>query len=78
MSAVDGLVDSAGSAAYPTLAHDITKGPVCTRVDLVYCHEVVEHIEELYLDNLLPLAQMLKPVFRMLTIDVVTMYDRPR
>ena len=51
--AVDGLVDSAGSAAYPTLAHDNTRGPVCTRVDLVYCHEVVEHIEEQYLDHLL-------------------------
>ena len=31
--------------------HDLTKGPVVARVDLVHCQEVVEHIEERYLDN---------------------------
>src|SRR6476469_8966838 len=37
---------------YPALQHDLTKGPVFTRVDLVRCQEVVEHIEERYLGNL--------------------------
>ena len=37
----------------PALKHDLTTGPVVTRVDLVHCHEVVEHIEEAFLDNLL-------------------------
>ncbi len=35
------------------MVHDLTKGPVVTSVDLVHCQEVVEHIEEKYLDNLL-------------------------
>ncbi len=33
--------------------HDLTKGAIHTKVDLVHCHEVVEHIEEQFLENLL-------------------------
>jgi SAM-dependent methyltransferase len=51
--AVDGLAENARAALYPTICHDLTKGPVVANVDLVHCHEVVEHIEERYLDNLL-------------------------
>ena len=51
--AVDGLADNVEHAVYPTILHDLTKGPVVTRVDLVHCQEVVEHIEERYLDNVL-------------------------
>lgn len=51
--AVEGLYESVISSIYPSLQHDITQGPVVTKVDLVHCHEVVEHIEETYLDNLL-------------------------
>jgi SAM-dependent methyltransferase len=51
--AVDGLKSNIQAAIFPTILHDLTKGPVETRVDLVHCQEVVEHIEERYLDNLL-------------------------
>jgi SAM-dependent methyltransferase len=51
--AVDGLSDNVRNRLYPTVMLDITRGPVCCRVDLVHCQEVVEHIEELYLENLL-------------------------
>lgn len=51
--AVDGLTENVSSASYPTLMHDLTKAPVITKVDLVHCQEVVEHIEEQFLDNLI-------------------------
>jgi hypothetical protein len=51
--AVDGLRDNIEHAVFPTLLHDLTQGPVTARVDLVHCQEVVEHIEERYLDHLL-------------------------
>lgn len=51
--AVDGLEYNIDKAIFPTVLHDLTKGPVKTRVDLVHCQEVVEHIEEEFLDNLL-------------------------
>ena len=51
--AVDGLEENALSSLYPTVMHDLADGPVVTRVDLVHCQEVVEHIEERYLDHLL-------------------------
>jgi hypothetical protein len=51
--AVDGLEENAQRSIYPTLVHDLTKGPIVTRVDLVHCQEVVEHVEETFLGNLL-------------------------
>jgi len=51
--AVEGLRQSVMNSVYPSILHDITKGPVVTKVDLVHCHEVVEHIEEQHLENLL-------------------------
>lgn len=51
--AVDGLKQNAVQALYPTFLQDLTKGPVVTRVGLVHCHEMVEHIEEKYVDNLI-------------------------
>lgn len=51
--AVDGLPQNIQMALFPTICHDLTNGPVRTKVDLVHCQEVVEHIEEKYLDNLL-------------------------
>jgi hypothetical protein len=51
--AVDGLAYNVVTAVYPTLLHDLTKGPVRTRVHLVHCQEVVEHIEERYVEHLL-------------------------
>ena len=51
--AVDGLSDNVKTALYPTVCHDLTKGPLVTSVDLVHCQEVVEHIDERFLENLL-------------------------
>ena len=51
--AVDGLESNVRTAIYPTIRHDLTLSPILTKVDLVHCHEVVEHIEEAFLDNLL-------------------------
>jgi SAM-dependent methyltransferase len=51
--AVEGLPDNVSRSHYPCIEHDITQTPVNCRVDLVHCQEVVEHIEERYLDNLL-------------------------
>jgi SAM-dependent methyltransferase len=50
--AVDGLAENVRTAVYPTIAHDLTRGPISTRVDLVHCQEVVEHIEEQFLPHL--------------------------
>ena len=51
--AVDGLQENIDNSIYPAMICDLSKGRVNTRVDLVHCHEVVEHIEEQYVDNLL-------------------------
>lgn len=41
------------AAYYPMVQHDITAGPFVCPVDLVCCHEVVEHIEERHIGNLM-------------------------
>lgn len=51
--AVDGLESNCQRAVYPTVQCDLTKFPVLCSVDLVHCQEVVEHIEEQHLDNVL-------------------------
>lgn len=51
--AVDGMLENVTNSVYPSLLVDLTKDKITTKVDLVYCVEVVEHIEEQYLDNLL-------------------------
>ena len=51
--AVDGFRDNVAVSLYPAIQHDLTERAVFTRVDLVHCQEVVEHIEEKYLCNLL-------------------------
>jgi hypothetical protein len=51
--AVDGMRHNVSNSVHPTLLWDLTSAPIYCRVDLVHCHEVVEHIEEKYLDNVL-------------------------
>jgi hypothetical protein len=51
--AVDGLEENCLSAVYPTLHLDLTCHKAVTKVDLVHCQEVVEHIREEFLENLL-------------------------
>lgn len=50
--AVEGLAVSVEKSLYPSILMDLTQGPVRTNVDLVHCQEVVEHIDELYIQNL--------------------------
>ncbi|OBU03855.1 class I SAM-dependent methyltransferase [Morganella psychrotolerans] len=51
--AVEGLVSNVDNSLYPALKVDLTHSSVHCRVDLVHCQEVVEHIDEMYLDHLL-------------------------
>lgn len=51
--AVDGLAANVRNSLYPSVMVDLTKDRVTTAVDLVHCQEVVEHIEEKYIDNLM-------------------------
>jgi SAM-dependent methyltransferase len=52
-TAIEGLEYNVSNAVYPSILHDLTTGPFIRSVDLVNCIEVVEHIEEKYIDNLL-------------------------
>jgi SAM-dependent methyltransferase len=49
----DGLAANVDRAVAPMLLHDLRDGPFVLPVDLVHCCEVVEHIEERYLANVL-------------------------
>ena len=51
--ATDGLKENCAKSIYPSFYCDITKSSLFCRVDLVHCQEVVEHIEEAFLENLL-------------------------
>jgi len=53
--AVDGLEDNSANAVYPTNLCDLTESAFKPNknIDLVNCIEVVEHIEEKYINNLL-------------------------
>ena len=51
--AVDGLLENISKAVYPTILHDFSTSPVQCNVDLVFCQEVVEHVDERCLDSML-------------------------
>jgi SAM-dependent methyltransferase len=53
VTAIEGLSDNVLNAIIPTIEHDLTISSFKKNVDFVNCVEVVEHIEEKYLDNLL-------------------------
>lgn len=50
---IEGLIDNVSNAVTPISLHDITRQPFIMPVDLVVCTEVVEHIEESFLENLI-------------------------
>jgi len=50
---VDGLEENVKLSIVPTILHDLTESSFKFDVDLVICIEVVEHIEEIYIDKLL-------------------------
>lgn len=49
----DGLLQNVRTSRHPIALHDLKRGPYRYPCDLVYCVEVVEHIKEKFLDNLL-------------------------
>jgi hypothetical protein len=49
----DGLDRNVCNAKFPMALHDLTKGPYIFPCDMTHCVEVAEHIEEIYVDNLL-------------------------
>jgi SAM-dependent methyltransferase len=51
--AVDGLAANVEDAVFPTVLHDLEKGPLRMKVDLVHCQEVVEHIDGAYVGNII-------------------------
>jgi len=60
--AVDGLKENCKNAVFPTVYHDFTQGSFLCKVDLIHCQEMVEHVEEDFLDNLLKTFQNAKIV----------------
>ena len=50
---IDGLRVNLERAIFPIAWHDLTTAPYYMPVDMVVCIEVVEHIEEQYVSNLL-------------------------
>jgi hypothetical protein len=51
--AVDGFTESVDASMFPAIRQDLTLTAIYTKVDLVHCQEVVEHIEERFLANLM-------------------------
>lgn len=51
--ALDGLWSNVRDSLYPTVQWDITQGSFKTKVDLVHCQEVVEHIDPQFVQNLI-------------------------
>lgn len=51
--AVDGLQENIDKSVFPTIGLDLTRQHVNTNVDLVHCQELVEHVEERFVDNII-------------------------
>lgn len=49
--AIDGLKYNVQHGLHPMILHDVAQHPFKTKVDLVYAVELLEHIEEQYLEN---------------------------
>jgi SAM-dependent methyltransferase len=50
---IDGLIENARNARHPIAVHDLTTGPYLYPCDLVLCVEVVEHLAETHIANLM-------------------------
>jgi len=51
--AIDGFLPNIKKSVYPAICHDLTSSAFVARVDLVHCQEVVEHIEERFVSNII-------------------------
>jgi len=61
--AIDGCRPNCDLAVHPTIHWDMTKGPIYCPVDLIWCVEVLEHIEEQYVDHLLDTFSAAKYIY---------------
>lgn len=61
--AVDGCKPNCDLAVYPTMHWDFNNGPIYCPVDLIWCVEVLEHVEEKYVNNLLDTFCAAKYIF---------------
>ena len=62
---LDGLKQNAAKCGAPVVVHDLCEGPYQTvpgAFDMVWCCDVVEHIEERYMPNILETLKMGKRV----------------
>lgn len=51
---LDGLWQNARRCGLPVIVHDLTKGPcVVEGIDFIWCCDVVEHVEEAFVPNIL-------------------------
>lgn len=58
---LDGLAWNAKRANVPCIVWDLTKGPLCVEgIDLIWCADVAEHIEEEFVNNLLQTVRSCK------------------
>jgi hypothetical protein len=54
VTSIEGLLENVNNAVVPTIEHDLTTSSyIKDNIDIVICIEVVEHIEESYIENLL-------------------------
>jgi SAM-dependent methyltransferase len=53
VTAVEGLPENVENAVVPTIQHDLVNGPYIKPVDLTVCIEVVEHVDQKYVSNLI-------------------------
>ena len=51
--AIEGLQINCDNAIHPTICVDLTETSYKAEVDMVYCVEVVEHVDEKYIENVL-------------------------
>ena len=51
--AAEGLTENVEHAVFPTVKIDLTEHFIKANVDLVHCQEVVEHVDEQHLENVL-------------------------
>lgn len=50
---IEGLKSNCDKAVYPLMHADLSKGSIYCPIDMVHCVEMVEHLEEQYIENLL-------------------------
>lgn len=63
VTAIDGLDENVNKSLFPAKVVDLTLNPFVQPVDMINCIEVVEHIEEKFIENLLDTLSAGKFIF---------------